>query len=368
MVISSLKIKDFRNYENAEIKFDEKLNIILGENGQGKTSILEAIYINSFGKSFRASHDKEMVKFGKKGFYSQILIHNEDEKEKIEIFFENGKKIIKINENPIKKLSELLNCLHIVAFSPEDLKIVKEDPQKRRNFMDISLCKMKPLYFAALSNYKKILIQKNILLKEEYPNREMLEIWNLELAKYGTKIIKERYEFIKKIAIIAGNIQEKISDSKEKLEINYVTNVFKQIDLKENEDLEKNFFKKLCEQIENEIEKRTCILGPHRDDIDIIVNGVNMRKYGSQGQQKTAALALKFSEIEIMKKEFSEECILILDDVLSELDESRQKYLIESFKNVQIFISATEISNELKEFLSYGKKIYIKKGEVEKIV
>lgn len=366
MSISSIKVKNFRNYKNVDITFDEKLNIILGENGQGKTSILEALYINSFGKSFRASHDKEMVKFGETGFYSQVLIGNENEK--IEIIFEDGKKTIKINENPIKKLSELLNYLHIVVFSPEDLKIVKEDPGKRRNFMDISLCKMKPVYFSALSNYKRVLIQKNILLKEENPDQEMIEIWNLELAKYGIKIIKERYEFIKKIAIIAKEIQEKISDSKEILKIKYVNNILNENELKVGENLEKIFFDKLREQKNDEILKKTSIWGPHRDDISIDMNDVNIRKFGSQGQQKTAALALKFSEIEIMKNEFSEECILILDDVLSELDEKRQKYLIKSFENVQTFISATEISKELDDFLSYGKKIYIKKGEVEKIV
>ena len=351
MVISSLKLKNFRNYKDLEIKFDEKLNLILGENGQGKTSILEALYINSFGKSFRAFHDKEMIKFGENGFYTQVLLNKENEK--IEIIFENGKKNIKINETPIKKLSELLDFLHIVVFSPDDLKIVKEDPQKRRNFMDISLCKMKPVYFAALSNYKRVLSQKNILLKEERPNYEMLEIWNLELAKYGVKIIKERNEFVRKIAVIAKEIQEKISDSKE---------------IRSNENLEELFFNKLCEQKENEIFKRTCLVGPHRDDISIDMNEVNIRKYGSQGQQKTAALALKFSEIEIMKNEFAEECILILDDVLSELDENRQKYLIKSFEDVQTFISATEISEELDNFLSQGRKFYIQKGEIKKIV
>ena len=349
MVISSLKLKNFRNYKDLEIKFDEKLNLILGENGQGKTSILEALYINSFGKSFRAFHDKEMIKFGENGFYTQVLLNKENEK--IEIIFENGKKNIKINETPIKKLSELLDILHIVVFSPDDLKIVKEDPQKRRNFMDISLCKMKPVYFAALSNYKRVLSQKNILLKEEKPNYEMLEIWNLELAKYGVKIIKERK-----------------SDSKEILEISYITNALKKEEIGSNENLEELFFNRLCEQKENEIFKRTCLVGPHRDDISIDMNEVNIRKYGSQGQQKTAALALKFSEIEIMKNEFAEECILILDDVLSELDENRQKYLIKSFEDVQTFISATEISEELDNFLSRGRKFYIQKGEIKKIV
>ena len=366
MVISSLKLKNFRNYKDLEIQFDEKLNLILCENGQGKTSILEALYINSFGKSFRAFHDKEMIKFGENGFYTQVLMNKENEK--IEIIFENGKKNIKINETPIKKLSELLDFLHIVVFSPDDLKIVKEDPQKRRNFMDISLCKMKPVYFAALSNYKRVLSQKNILLKEEKPNYEMLEIWNLELAKYGVKIIKERNEFVQKIAVIAKKIQEKISDSKEILEISYITNALKKEEIGSNENLEELFFNKLCEQKENEIFKRTCLVGPHRDDISIDMNEVNIRKYGSQGQQKTAALALKFSEIEIMKNEFAEECILILDDVLSELDENRQKYLIKSFEDVQTFISATEISKELDNFLSRGRKFYIQKGEIKKIV
>ena len=371
MVISSLKLKNFRNYKKSEIEFDEKLNIILGENGQGKTGILEALYMNSFGKSFRANHDKEMVKFGEKEFYLQVLLKREDEIEKIETIFKDGKKTIKINENQIKKLSELLNYLHIVIFSPEDLKIIKEDPQKRRNFLDISLCKIKPLYFSALSNYKRALLQKNVLLKEEYPNKEMLEIWNFELVKYGIKIIKERSEFVKKISKTAAGIQKKISDSKEILEIKYITNLFNEEDTKNIAnivDLEQIFFEKLCAQKENEISRKMCIVGPHRDDISIDINGVNTRKFGSQGQQKTAALALKFSEIELMRKEFSEDCILLLDDVLSELDENRQKYLINGIENVQTFISATEINDSLNDYFSCSKKIYVKKGEIEKIV
>lgn len=367
-------MKNFRNYSETEIEFDEKLNILLGQNGQGKTNILEALYLNAFGKSFRTSKDKDMVKFGENGFYVRSLSKLKDLDEKIEILFKDGEKTIKINNNGIKRLSELLSYIHIVVFSPEDLKIVKDDPQKRRNFLDITLCKTRPVYLSFISNYKKALLHKNILLKENNPSMDMVDIWNLELAKYGSRVIRERWNFIKKLRVISSKIHNDISNGKENLDIFYENNILEKSIIKEIESdlelqfIEQKFLEKLEENKKNEIFRKTSLLGPHRDDIIIKVNGENARTYGSQGQQKTAALSLKLSEIEIMSEEISEDCILILDDVLSELDESRQKYLIKSFKGIQTFISATELSSEMESYLSYGKKIYIKNGEVEKIV
>lgn len=364
MIISSLKLVNFRNYENLEIEFDKKLNVILGENGEGKTNILEAIYLNAFGKSFRTSKDKDLIKFNEKEFYTKINLISKDIEEKIEISLKNGEKSIKVNNNNIKKLSELMNHVHIVNFSPEDLKIVKEDPEKRRRFIDTTLCKLKPGYLSALSNYKRALMQKNILLKFDNPSTEMIELWNFELAKYGEKIMKERYIFIKKLDLISRSINSKISSGKEKLKISYET--IKKVDFKEEkiDDL----LEKFNEKIDDEIKRRTSLFGPQRDDIFISINGVDVRKFGSQGQQRTAALSLKLAEIELMREEFSEECILLLDDVLSELDENRQKFLIESFKNVQTFITTTEISEGLNNALPYGKRFYIKKGDIEKII
>ncbi len=362
MYITKVELQDFRNYENLNIEFHPNVNLILGNNAQGKTNLIEAIYLSSLGKSFRTSNDFEMIKFGSKFFRVKIETEKKNEDLCVEMAVSKESKAVKLNGRKIKKISELLENIYIVVFSPEDLKIVKEEPEKRRKFIDRELCQIRPMYFNNISRYKKILLQRNTMLKENSPKISLLEIWDQELAEYGSKIILMRAEFIKKLDKISSQIHKNITNGKEKLHIQYEANVPFMNSLQEQKDL---FLEKIRINIEKDLVRRSTSVGPHRDDLKIIINGIDIRKYGSQGQQRTAALSLKLAEIMLIKEETEEDCILLLDDVLSELDEERQNYLINSLANIQLFITSAELSDKVKRTLPEGKTFYVENGCVE---
>lgn len=362
MYITKVELQDFRNYEKLNIEFHPNVNLILGNNAQGKTNLIEAIYLSSLGKSFRTSNDFEMIKFGSKFFRVKIEAEKKNEDLCVEMAVSKESKAVKLNGRKIKKISELLENIYIVVFSPEDLKIVKEEPEKRRKFIDRELCQIRPMYFNNISRYKKILLQRNTMLKENAPKISLLEIWDLELAEYGSKIILMRAEFIKKLDKISSQIHKNITNGKEKLHIQYEANVPFMNSLQEQKDL---FLEKIRINIEKDLVRRSTSVGPHRDDLKIIINGIDIRKYGSQGQQRTAALSLKLAEIMLIKEETEEDCILLLDDVLSELDEERQNYLINSLANIQLFITSAELSEKVKRTLPEGKTFYVENGCVE---
>lgn len=364
MYLREIQLKGFRNYENLELGFHKKVNLITGKNAQGKTNLLESLYIMSLGKSFRTNKDAEMIGFDAEFCKAKSISYKNDEDLEVEIIISKEGKSVKIDGVKTLKNADILENVYMVVFSPEDLKIVKDEPEKRRKFIDRELCQLKPVYFKNLARYKKILQQRNALLKQNEINEALLEIWNIELAEYGSKIILQRKEFIEKLNKISGKIHKNITNCKEDLEIYYESNIPYQENLKEQQEI---FLKTLTQRVKNDIFRRTTTCGPHKDDIKICVNGIDIRHFGSQGQQRTAALSLKLAEIKLIKEETREDAILLLDDVLSELDHERQSFLINSLEEVQLFITTTEISEELSKTLPDGFTFFVDQGSVKRI-
>lgn len=346
MLINNINLKNYRNYENLSLNFSKNINMIIGQNGQGKTNIVEAIHFLSFAKSFRTNRDKEVINFGKDSAYIKSSIQNIDDSYAIDIRISNlDKKAVNINKNPISKISDLMGIVNVVVFSPEDTKIVSDTPSFRRGFMNKEISQIKPLYYNILLDYNQTLENKNSLLKTQNPDTIMLDIYDEQLSTYMEKIIAYRKDFIKQISVIANETHGKISSQKENLIINYSPN----IRYEKKEDI----FSLLSSLRTDDMMRGTSSKGIHKDDIEIMIGDIDIRKYGSQGQKKTATIALKLSEIELiynMKKEYP---VVILDDIFSELDINRRKMLIEKLLNIQTFITTTEkidIDKDIKYF------------------
>ena len=321
MIVKSLELNHFRNYTNLEIDFEAGTNILYGDNAQGKTNILEAIYLSGTTKSHKGSKDKEMIQFGEDESHIRIFIEKQEKQFQIDMHLKkNRTKGIAIDQIPIKKASELFGILNIVFFSPEDLNIIKNGPAERRRFMDLELCQLDKIYLSELAKYNKILNQRNKLLKDIYfrPDvKDTLPIWDMQLLEYGQKIIKSRRKFVSELNEIVTQIHSKISGGREEMILTYEPNVTE--DLLEQE---------LIRVQEKDLKLGQTTVGPHRDDMSFTIHGVDIRKFGSQGQQRTSALSLKLSEIELVKKVIKDTPVLLLDDVLSELDSNRQNYLL----------------------------------------
>lgn len=367
MYIKEIELKDFRNYESLNLKFNKKVNFVIGDNAQGKTNLLEALSISSLGKSFRTQKDSEMIKFGCDFFRVKVIAEKEDDEEEIcvEIALSQNEKAVKINEKRAKKTTELLKNIYIVIFSPDDLRIVKDEPEKRRRFIDRELCQLRTSYFVNLSGYKKALKQRNFLLKESQPDKELIAVWNYELAKYGAAVMFQRKEFIEKINKISKVIHKDITNGKEILDITYEPN----IKINGSQEEQKIQFEKiLADSFYNDIRNKTTGRGPHKDDIKLEIESTDIRHFGSQGQQRTAALSLKLAEIDLIKEETNEYPVLLLDDVMSELDKNRQHYMIKAFKNVQLFISTTELSEEIKKAFTEESTFFVENGNVKSLL
>lgn len=368
MYVSNIRLINFRNYLNLDIELNNKLNIFVGNNAQGKTNLLESIYICSNGKSYRTSKDKELINLQKNKAYIGINLTKERTNKFIELKFEkNVKKRIKVNKIEYNRVSELIGILNVVIFSPEDLRLVKEGPIERRTFLDSEISQIKPKYRYNLARYNKILIQRNNLLKshKHYTKsnlHNLLDIWDTQLAQVGTDIIIERIFFINKLAIISKNIHNKLTGGIEELDLKYLPSF--EIEKLNKEEIQLKLKSILEKNIEKDIQKGNTEYGPHRDDLDIIINKISARNFGSQGQQRTAALSLKLAEVELIKNEIGEYPVLLLDDVFSELDIDRRKYLIATFKDIQTIITSTD-DIDLSELKDVEKKVFhIKKGEV----
>ena len=351
MWINKIKVNNFRNYDNEEIELNKNINIFYGENAQGKTNIIEAIFLSSMGKSFRAKKDKEMIKLSENRAMIEILFNKKDRDGKIKIELQN-KKNVYLNGIKLKKLSELLGNINIVIFTPDDINILKGGPQNRRRFLDIMISQLKPNYMYNLNLYLKTLEQRNNYLRQikEYNKDEnLLEIWDEKLAEYAFNIYNYRNEFINKIK----NIHSEITNNKEKIEIEYLT---------ECESKEK-YLKLLKDRRKLDIIKGYTTKGIHRDDFIIYINKKELNIYGSQGQHRTAILSLKLSELNIIYEETGEYPILLLDDFMSELDEKRREHFLKNIKNTQIIITCTEKFNiENNNILIYN----VKDGKVYK--
>lgn len=365
MIVDGLKVINYRNYEQAHLKFHPTLNIFIGDNAQGKTNLLEAIYVCSAGKSFRTKKDQELIKMDKDQSYIQVKLRKINGDVNIEVRLNSDKKKgIKVNQIHLLKISELLGNLNVVLFSPEDLKLVKEGPSERRKFMDREISQISNKYYYNLSQYNKILQHRNKLLKHSKGKKIDLEVWNEQLASAGAEIIFYRRNFSKKISLLSKLMHRKITESKETLKIVYDPN----IKIKEDDEvssIKQKILQKLEKAVDVDIYRGLTTVGPHRDDMKIIINDLDVKTYGSQGQQRTAVLSLKLAELELIKGEVGEYPVLLLDDVMSELDLSRQSYLINNLKNVQTFITTTMLDN-IKELSSENRSIFtISKGQID---
>lgn len=363
MYFKKIELKNFRNYEEETVEFHKKVNIITGKNAQGKTNLLESLYIMSLGKSFRTSKDAEMIGFYKEFCRAKSTSFKEGRDLEVEIIINREGKTSKINGIKTSKNIDLLENVYTVVFSPEDMKIVKDEPEKRRKFIDRELCLLKPLYYRNLGRYKKILQQRNSLLKQQEVNEDIIDAWDEGLAEYGAKVIQERKRFVEKLGRISREISMAITDGKEALELSYEACVECRDSYEEQKE---HLKKKLKRNLKTDILRRSTSSGPHKDDLGLCIEGVDIRHFGSQGQQRTAALSLKLAEIRLIKEETGISPVLLLDDVLSELDTDRQNYLIHSLEEVQLFITATELNDGIKKQLPEGETFFVEKGRVKK--
>ncbi|MDR3264198.1 MAG: DNA replication/repair protein RecF [Clostridiales bacterium] len=343
MYIDALRLKDFRNYAAEDAVFFEGLNIFKGSNASGKTNLLEAVYVCGVGKSLRTNQDKEMVRWDVPEASVKLTLVKKYGKHDIEIFIDSkGKKRVLIDGIAQVRMAELLGYLNIVFFSPDELKLIKEGPSERRRFMDISLCQQSRLYLKSLSAYNKALTQRNKILKTAYNAetvRNMLDVFDVQLAKYGAPIIEIRKRFVANISQTAAEWHSKISGGTESLSIAYESPIADDgLTAREITDV---LIRKYAKDRERDTETQFTNSGPHRDDLKVIVNGVDIRKFGSQGQQRSAALSLKLAEIESFRIETGETPVLLLDDVLSELDLARQKNLLDATKGIQTILTCT---------------------------
>lgn len=358
MYVDNIRLINFRNYDNLNINLNKKTNIFIGKNAQGKTNLLEAIYICATGRSFKTNRDREIINFDKDEAYISANMNIGKFDRFIEIKMERDKsKRIKVNKTELKNYRELYSGLNVVVFSPEDLKLVKEGPSERRKFLDLEISQIKPVYSYNISRYNKILFQRNNILKSnKFKNdiKPLLEIFDLQLAKIGTDIIIERDKYVKELSAISKLTHNNITLSNEDLELTYETN----IDIIDSKiEMEKAYLEKLKSNTPRDIESRSTSIGPHRDDIIMTINNKDVKIYGSQGQQRTVVLSIKLSEVELIKNEKGSYPVLLLDDVFSELDLERRRYLIKSFHEMQTLITITD-AMELKEMDHIEKSIF----------
>ena len=355
MFIRDLELTNFRNYETLNISLSEGINIFKGDNAQGKTNILESIYLCATARSHRTHKEKEIIRWLSDAAHVKISVQKKYVQDNIDFHLTGTSKSATINKLPIGKLGELFGCLNIVMFSPEDLQLIKNSPKERRRFMDIEMCQIDKMYYYTLRQYHKVLKQRNLALKQFYKNKDnsMLDVWDMQMEEYASELIKKRKAFIEEVNEIAKTIHQDISGKKEELEVIYSPNV------KENE-----FEDRLLKNREKDIVMQTTTMGPHRDDLSFLINGMNVKNYGSQGQQRSVVLSMKLAELEIMKKYIGESPVLLLDDVLSELDYNRQCDLFKYTNNIQTLITCTGIEESVWNTQKIGKLYHIKNGSI----
>ncbi|HKL98379.1 MAG TPA: DNA replication/repair protein RecF [Mobilitalea sp.] len=357
MLVKSLELMDYRNYNQLDIQFHCGTNILYGENAQGKTNILEAVYLGGTTKSHRGNKDREIIMFDKDEAHVRLMIEKNLITHKIDLHLKKNKaKGVAIDGIPIKRQGELFGMLNLVFFSPEDLYIIKDGPGERRRFLDLELCQLDKLYLYHLANYNKSLAQRNNLLKQISFNRDLLDtlyIWDAKLIEHGIYIINARRDFILKLSDLVYPIHTKLTGGKEMLILQYEPNV--KVD---------SFEDKLSKSLEKDLTLKMTNTGPHRDDMSFLSNNIDIRKYGSQGQQRTAALSCKLAEIDLVKEVIKENPVLLLDDVLSELDRSRQNQLLNSIGDIQTIITCTGLEEFISHRFEYNKIFHVVEGTV----
>ena len=357
MIIKSIELKNFRNYEELNLNLDGGTNILYGDNAQGKTNILESIYVSGTTKSHKGSRDKEMIRFGENEAHIRTMVEKNQMSYQIDMHLKkNRSKGIAINGVPIRKASELFGVLNMVFFSPEDLNIIKNGPSERRRFLDSEICQLDKIYLSDLTKYNKVLNQRNKLLKDMvfHPDLEnTLSVWDMQLISYGRRIISRRRRFVEELNEIVRGIHESISGGREQLTLTY------------EPDIEEAFFEDELNRAK-EKDRKYCStsVGPHRDDISFFIGDIDIRKFGSQGQQRTSALSLKLSEIELVKRCIHDTPVLLLDDVLSELDSNRQNYLLNSIHDIQTVITCTGLEEFVNNRFEINRVFKVSAGTV----
>lgn len=357
MIIKSIELADYRNYEELTMEFDKGTTILFGDNAQGKTNILEAVYLAATTKSHKGSKDKEIIRFGMEEAHIRTYVEKEDVETRVDMHLRKaGSKGIAIDGQKIKRAADLLGLCNVVFFSPEDLGIIKNGPSERRRFVDMELCQLDNVYLYNLNNYNKIINQRNKLLKDMYMSpglKETLYVWDMQLVAYGSKIIERRKLFISQLNDIIYEIHKKLSGGKEELVIKY-----------EPDTSIEDFENKLFMNMDRDMKLKMTSVGPHRDDFSFMINDVDARKYGSQGQQRTAALSLKMAEIELVKKITNDTPVLLLDDVLSELDSSRQQLLLSVMGDIQTIITCTGLEEFVNNWFEINRVYKVTEGKV----
>lgn len=358
MRIDALSLDFFRNYVHLDAAFDPEINVIYGDNAQGKTNILEAVYVCSTTKSHKGSKDKEIVRFGEEESHIKMTVRRDGIPYRIDMHLKkNRTKGVAVNGVPIKKASELFGIVNVIFFSPEDLNIIKNGPAERRRFLDLELCQLNKVYVYDLVQYNRVVVQRNKLLKEMDSDpslKETLNIWDSQLVRFGSELIRLRTRFVEELNELIREIHFHLSGEREELEIRYEPNVTPE-----------TFEAELSRNRNQELRQRLTLTGPHRDDLNFIVNGADIRKFGSQGQQRTAALSLKLSEIELVKRTVKDYPVLLLDDVLSELDGKRQEHLLSEISHIQTLITCTGLDEFVNSRFQMDKIFKIVEGTVE---
>lgn len=367
MQITEISLKNFRNYKVATLHFDPHTNCLIGDNAQGKTNILEALYICAFVKSFKNAKDSEIIKYDQD--IAQIKLHfiKNQRAQVIEVDLQrDNKKIIKLNGVIINRHVDLIGTLNIVFFSPEDLKLVKGGPAERRRFIDREIAHLSKRYLDDLLHYNKVLNQRNRLIKQIKENNaqiNMLAIWNEQLAHYGNAVIQRRLNYLDQLNQVATDVHAQISNQHESVQLSYESS----LDITQISDIETQLLKQLTKNQTRDIKYGYTTTGPHKDDIKITIDQRDVRKYASQGQQRSIALSIKMSEIKIIESTIKEKPILLLDDVMSELDTHRQTTLINMIKNIQTVLTTTDLSGLNYREMAPLKVITINDGHISSI-
>ena len=368
MHIEQLKLKNYRNYQQLDIEFDHKVNVIIGENAQGKTNLMEAIYVLSFTKSHRTSREKELIRWDEEFANIEGSISKDVSRFPLEIIISSKGKKAKLNHLEQQRLSDYIGAFNVVMFAPEDLTLVKGAPNARRKFIDMELGQIQPRYIYHLTQYGKVLKQRNNLLKQlqrgKQTDQTMLEVLTEQLVSHAADVLERRFMFLELLRKWAIPIHYGISRHLETLEIQYQPT----IDVLEStprEKIETVYLEKFNDIADKEIDRGTTLIGPHRDDLQFFVNGKDVQTFGSQGQQRTTALSLKLAEIELIYNEVGEYPVLLLDDVLSELDDYRQSHLLNTIEGrVQTFVSTTSVDGIHHNTLETADIFYVEDGKV----
>lgn len=360
MVINSLSLQNFRNYGTLDLAFSPGTNLFYGDNAQGKTNILEAVYVLGTTKSHRTSRDREMIRFGEDQAHLRMNMVKNEIAYRVDIQLRKGRaKGIAVNMAPVRKAADLIGLGHYIFFSPQDLSIIRDAPAERRRFMDMELCQLDPVYTSALTSYNKVLDQRNKLLKtlaEDPRDMATLDVWDEQLVRYGNLIIRLRGKFVEKLNEIIAPIHGKLSSGKEHLSITYEKNVEPDA-----------FASAVANGRRRDLYLCSTMNGPHKDDLVFLSDDVDLRHFGSQGQQRSAALSLKLAEIELVRQKAGDSPVLLLDDVLSELDGSRQHALLESIGDIQTFITCTGIEEYEKSGFHIDRRFHVSAGHVENV-